>query len=154
MRFFVVLLACFLASALHAQSGPAWTAGHSGKASFASAQGANGLGATLRFEDGASTAQLFITGLWSARPLTLRLSVSYAGGKITPLDTYRHGKIVMLQGQPAYSLTLPRTALRRTALRPLKGGDTLIIEDLTQRGVIPLTGSSAAIKAAEAAVGL
>jgi len=55
----------------------------------------------------------------------------------------------MLQGQPAYSLTLPRTALR-----PLKGGDTLIIEDLTQRGVIPLTGSSAAIKAAEAAVGL
>lgn len=149
MRFFVVLLACFLASALHAQSGPAWTAGHSGKASFASAQGANGLGATLRFEDGESTAQLFITGLWSARPLTLRLSVSYAGGKITPLDTYRHGKIVMLQGQPAYSLTLPRTALR-----PLKGGDTLIIEDLTQRGVIPLTGSSAAIKAAEAAVGL
>ena len=149
MRFFVVLLACFLASALHAQSGPAWTAGHSGKASFASAQGANGLGATLRFEDGTSTAQLFITGLWSARPLTLRLSVSYAGGKITPLDTYRHGKIVMLQGQPAYSLTLPRTALR-----PLKGGDTLIIEDLTQRGVIPLTGSSAAIKAAEAAVGL
>jgi hypothetical protein len=76
MRFFVVLLACFLAPALHAQSSPAWTAGHSGKASFASAQGANGLGATLRFEDGESTAQLFITGLWSARPLTLRLSVS------------------------------------------------------------------------------
>jgi hypothetical protein len=75
--------------------------------------------------------------------------VSYTGGKITPLDTYRHGKIVMLQGQPAYSLTLPRTALR-----PLKGGDTLIIEDLTQRGVIPLTGSSAAIKAAEAGTGL
>lgn len=153
MRLVFAAIACLLAPALHAETvvkpAPAWTAGQSGNASFASATGANGLGATLRFEDGASTAQLFITGLWSARPLTLRLSVSYAGGKTTPLDTYRHGKIVMLQGQPAYSLTLPRTALR-----PLKGGDTLIIEDLTQRGAIPLTGSSAAIKAAEAGTGL
>ncbi|MCW1956153.1 MAG: hypothetical protein KIH71_009590 [Roseobacter sp.] len=145
-----LLLACLLAPALQAQSAPlpsspAWTAGQSDTASFARAEGANGLSATLRFEEGKSAAQLFITGLWAARPLTLRLSVTYASGQTTPLDTYRHGKIVMLQGRPAYSLTLPRSALR-----PLKGGDTLVIEDLTQRGVIPLTGSSAAIKAAEA----
>ncbi|WP_438992350.1 hypothetical protein [Lentibacter sp.] len=152
MRFVFALIISLLAPAAYAQSSPAWTTGQSANASFASApspKGANSLGASLRFEAGQSTAQLFITGLWSARPLTLRLSVTYASGKTTPLDTYRHGKIVMLQGQPAYSLTLPRTALR-----PLKGGDTLVIEDTTMRGVIPLTGSSAAIKAAETRAGL
>jgi hypothetical protein len=150
MRFVISVCALFCATPLFAQdtmavAAPAWSTGQAGEVSFAHATGETGLAATLGFQKGQSSAELVITGVWPTKPLILRLWVAYGNGRRVPVDTYRHAEIIEVQGKPAYKLNLTRAALR-----PLKGGDTLVIEDLTRRAMIPLTGSSAAIKAAEA----
>lgn len=157
MRFGPVVCALFCAALpfapLFAQdtasNPPAWSAGQTGETYFATAQGSNGLTATLAFQSGTAGADLVISGLWQTTPLTLRLWVAYTGARAVPLDTYRFARMTELNGQAAYKLTLPRSVLR-----PLKGGDTLVIEDLTTRAEIPLSGSSKAINAAETASGL
>ena len=128
---------------------PAWAAGQTGATAFAAAKGSQGVMATLAFEKGKRGAELVVSGLWETTPLTLRLWVAYTGARAVPLDTYRFAELTELGGKTAYKLTLPPSALRT-----LKGGDTLVIEDLTTRAEIPLTGSSKAIAAAEAAAGL
>lgn len=129
-----------------AQDASAWATGQRGNVSFATARGEAGITAIVSFEKGKPDAQMLITGLWNTRPLALRLSVIYANGRRVPMDTFRFGEVAMLNGKRAYKLRL-----KTTALRPLRGGDTLVIEDLTRRATVPLTGSSKALQAAEAA---
>lgn len=147
MRFALVwVFGLFVFAGVASAQEPAWQTSSKGENFFASASGSQGIRAIVNFQKGRSAAHLFIAGLWPSRPLHLRLSVAYASGRRVPIDTYRFGQILEAEGERAYKIELTRAALR-----PLKGGDTLIIEDLTRRAEIPLTGSSKAIKAAEAA---
>lgn len=138
------------ASFAESQSTPlAWQVESDGKNHFASIKSPKGLAAIVNFQAGSPGAQMLITGIWDTRPLDLRLWVHYKGGRRAYIDTFRAAEITMLGNTRAYKLSLPSAQLR-----PLRGGDMLVIEDLKNRAELPLTGSAKALSAAaQAAAG-
>ncbi|MBU2981670.1 hypothetical protein KO498_07555 [Lentibacter algarum] len=122
----------------------AWQTRVEGSQHIAAASNRGGQTAIVNFSKDSKNATLFVTGLWKTRPLDLRLWVAYPGNKRSYIDTYRFAKIVEHDGKFAYLLEIPPSQLR-----PLRGGEMLVIEDLNHRAQIPLSGSSKAITAAQ-----
>ncbi len=140
-----VLCLLWLPLAAAAEELGTWQARGEGGRHYASVETARGLTVIISFETGKPGAQMFVSGLWKTRPLDLRLYVSYADGKRAYIDTFRFAKMLKTDGgATAYTLTMPTAQLR-----PLRGGDTLVIEDLTKRVTVPLTGSAKAITSAQ-----
>lgn len=136
------------APGVHAESAAstaAWEARAEQGKHFASVQTAQGVTVILNFEAGKNSTSLFVSGLWPTRPLDLRLFVTYANGKRAYIDTFRFAKVLKTSsGATAYTMVMPNSQLR-----PLRGGDVLVIEDLRKRVQVPLTGSAKAITTAQ-----
>ena len=147
-QFFCLAVFCLFCTApgLHAETPATWEARSEQGKHFASVQTAQGVTVILNFEAGKSSTSLFVSGLWPTRPLDLRLYVTYANGQRAYIDTFRFAKVLKTgSGATAYTMVMPNAQLR-----PLRGGDVLVIEDLKKRTQVPLTGSAKAIKAAQA----